>query len=352
MDKKRIRLFFKVERQFKKFVALQLKKMLRQKRILLEEKNVGHKLPNVRRMYNKQKAKRMSGPIASRTRTKNGKKTKTKIAYEDCSSDDDDSDYEPTEEDVSDISDDDEFEELSAGAGKGNRLLVKSTSRSAKAGLQFPVGRFQRYLRNNIHTSRVGGKSAVYTAAVLEYLATEILELAGAVAKDLKKARIIPRHLALAIGSDEELKKLMGTGTVASGGVLPNIHAVLLPKRKKRTSNEESFEDSEDVVPLEGGAGKRRRRRHESLNIYIYKVLKQTHPDCGMSKRGMEVVNNILMDIFEKIATEADKLVQKNGKRTLSSRDIQSAVRLVLPGELAKHAVSEGTKAVTKFTSA
>ena len=342
--------------------------MLRQKRILLEEKNVGHKLPSVRRMYNKQKAKRMSGPIASRTRTKNGKKTKTKIAYEDCSSDDDDtdSDFDPAEEDVSDISDDEEFEELSAGAGKGGKRATgkggKGKSRSAKAGLQFPVGRMQRYLRNKVHTKRISGKSAVYTAAVLEYLATELLELAGNAAKDLKKKRIIPRFIQLAVRNDEELNKLID-GTIASGGVLPNVHAVLLPEKKTKktktkpptnsvSSKEESFEDSEDVVPLEGGAGKRKRKRHESLNIYIYKVLKQVHPDHGMSKKGMEVVNGILMDLFEKIATEADKLVQHNKINTLTAREIQSATKLVLPGELAKHAVSEGTKAVTKFTSA
>lgn len=335
--------------------------MLRQRRIRLEEKKVGHKLPNLRRMYNTQKAEQMAGPISSRTRTKLGKKTKTTITYEDCSSDDDDSDYDPTEEDVSDISDDDEFEELSAGAGKGGRgkKKEKSTSRSAKAGLQFPVGRMHRYLRNKIHTTRVGGKSAVYTAAVLEYLAAEMLELAGNAARDAKKTRITPRFINWAVRNDEELNKLIGTATIASGGVLPNIHAVLLPKKgSKRTGSQKGFEesfqeeDSEDVVPLEGGAGKRKRKRHESLDIYIYKVLKQVHPDSGMSKKGMKVANNILMDIFGKIATEADKLVQKNRKRTLSHREIQTAVRLVLPGELAKHAVSEGTKAKAKFESA
>ena len=334
--------------------------MLRQKRILLEEKKVGHKMPSLRRLYNKQKAARIKGPITTRTRTKNGKKTKTKITYEDYSSDDGDSDFEPTEEDVSDISDDDEeFEELSAGSGKGSKgKRASPKSRSAKAGLQFPVGRMQRYLRKKIHTRRVGGNSAVYTAAVLEYLCAELLELAGSVAKDAKKKRITPRFLQVAVLNDEEMNKLIGTGTIASGGVLPNIHAVLLAKKsgsrksrkaKKKTpsqNSEESFEENLDV-PLEGGG----KRRHETMNIYIYKVLKQVHPDTGISKKGMKVVNNILMDIFEKIATEADKLVQKNKKHTISSRDIQMAVRLVVPNELAKHAVSEGTKAVTKFTS-
>ena len=99
-------------------------------------------------------------------------------------------------------------------------------------------------------------------------------------------------------------------------------------------------------------AGKRKKRRVESFAIYIYKVLKQVHPDTGMSKKGMSIMNSFINDIFGKIATEAGKLVTYNRKATISSREIQTAVRLVLPGELAKHAVSEGTKAVTKFTSA
>ena len=98
--------------------------------------------------------------------------------------------------------------------------------------------------------------------------------------------------------------------------------------------------------------GKRRKRRVETYSSYIYKELKQVHPDTGMSKKGMSIMNSFINDIFEKVSTEAGKLVRYNKKATLSSREVQTAVRLVLPGELAKHAVSEGTKAVTKFTSA
>ena len=98
--------------------------------------------------------------------------------------------------------------------------------------------------------------------------------------------------------------------------------------------------------------GKRRKRRVETYSSYIYKVLKQVHPDTGMSKKGMSIMNSFINDIFEKVSSEAGKLVRYNKKATLSSREVQTAVRLVLPGELAKHAVSEGTKAVTKFTSA
>jgi histone H2A len=105
-------------------------------------------------------------------------------------------------------------------------------SRSEKAGLQFPVGRVARYMRNQRVAQRIGSGAPVYMAAVLEYLAAEVLELAGQAARDNKKARIIPRHIQLAVRNDEELNKLFGSVTIASGGVLPNIHGVLLPKSK------------------------------------------------------------------------------------------------------------------------
>jgi len=99
------------------------------------------------------------------------------------------------------------------------------------------------------------------------------------------------------------------------------------------------------------GEKKRRKRRRESYSIYIYKVLKQVHPDTGISSKAMSIMNSFVNDIFERIAGEAARLARYNKKQTITSREIQTAVRLVLPGELAKHAVSEGTKAVTKYTS-
>ena len=120
-----------------------------------------------------------------------------------------------------------------SGKGKGGRgkKKGKSTSRSAKAGLQFPVGRVARYLKKGGYSSRVGGGAPVYMAAVLEYLCAEVLELAGNAARDNKKSRITPRHVQLAVRNDEELNKLLGSVTIAQGGVLPNIHSVLLPKK-------------------------------------------------------------------------------------------------------------------------
>merc|ERR1712083_224466 len=97
-----------------------------------------------------------------------------------------------------------------------------------------------------------------------------------------------------------------------------------------------------------GGRGKKRK---ESYAIYIYKVLKQVHPDTGVSSKAMSIMNSFVNDLFERIAAEASRLAHYNKRSTITSREIQTAVRLLLPGELAKHAVSEGTKAVTKYTS-
>uniref|UniRef100_UPI0035F21D6D Histone H2B.1 n=1 Tax=Saccharomyces cerevisiae (strain ATCC 204508 / S288c) TaxID=559292 RepID=UPI0035F21D6D len=96
---------------------------------------------------------------------------------------------------------------------------------------------------------------------------------------------------------------------------------------------------------------KRSKARKETYSSYIYKVLKQTHPDTGISQKSMSILNSFVNDIFERIATEASKLAAYNKKSTISAREIQTAVRLILPGELAKHAVCEGTRAVTKYSS-
>nr|CAG6022192.1 unnamed protein product [Menidia menidia] len=122
-----------------------------------------------------------------------------------------------------------------SGRGKtGGKARAKAKTRSSRAGLQFPVGRVHRLLRKGNYAQRVGAGAPVYLAAVLEYLTAEILELAGNAARDNKKTRIIPRHLQLAVRNDEELNKLLGGVTIAQGGVLPNIQAVLLPKKTEK----------------------------------------------------------------------------------------------------------------------
>jgi len=104
--------------------------------------------------------------------------------------------------------------------------------------------------------------------------------------------------------------------------------------------------------PVKKVAKKSHRKRSETYSIYIMRVLKQVHPKTGISKRAMTILNNLVSDTFDRVAREGGRLCRYSNKGTMSSREIQTAVRLVLPGELAKHAVSEGTKAVTKFTSA
>jgi len=87
------------------------------------------------------------------------------------------------------------------------------------------------------------------------------------------------------------------------------------------------------------------------FKIYIHKVLKQVHPDARISSKAMSIMNSFMNDMFDRIAAEASRLAKHNKKATIQSREIQTAIRLLLPGELAKHAVSEGTKAVTKYTA-
>ncbi|KAF9467956.1 histone H2A [Collybia nuda] len=126
-----------------------------------------------------------------------------------------------------------------SSGGKAGGDASKSQSRSAKAGLQFPVGRVHRLLKKGNYAQRVGAGAPVYLAAVLEYLAAEILELAGNAARDNKKQRIVPRHLQLAIRNDEELNKLLGHVVISQGGVVPHIAPELLPSKTAKSRKEE-----------------------------------------------------------------------------------------------------------------
>ncbi|CAM5106854.1 unnamed protein product [Eretmochelys imbricata] len=96
------------------------------------------------------------------------------------------------------------------------------------------------------------------------------------------------------------------------------------------------------------GDKKCRKTMKESYSICVYKVLKQVHPDTSISSKAMGIMNSFINDIFERIAGEASRLVHYNKRSTITSQEIQTAVCLLLPRELVKHAVSEGTKAVTK----
>ena len=127
-----------------------------------------------------------------------------------------------------------------SGRGKSGKSKTggKTKSRSSRAGLQFPVGRVHRHLRSGNYGSRIGAGAPVYLAAVMEYLVAEILELSGNAAKEMKKNRIHPRHIQLAVKNDEELNRFLGKATIAAGGVVPNVHAALTKKAKGAASQE------------------------------------------------------------------------------------------------------------------
>ncbi|PIA54946.1 hypothetical protein AQUCO_00901093v1 [Aquilegia coerulea] len=126
-------------------------------------------------------------------------------------------------------------------------------------------------------------------------------------------------------------------------------------KKAEKAPVAEKKPKAEKKLPKEAASSDKKKKRSkknvETYKIYIFKVLKQVHPDIGISSKAMGIMNSFINDIFEKLAQESSRLARYNKKPTITSREIQTAVRLVLPGELAKHAVSEGTKAVTKFTS-
>ncbi|XP_022962831.1 histone H2A.1-like [Cucurbita moschata] len=126
--------------------------------------------------------------------------------------------------------------------GDGGGSKKKSVSRSVRAGLQFPVSRIGRYLKQGLYSERVGTGAPIYLAAVLEYLVAEVLEVAGNAAMDNKRNRISPRHIVLAVRNDEELAKLFSEVTIPFGGVVPNINPVLLPRRSEKRAAAEAEE--------------------------------------------------------------------------------------------------------------
>ncbi|XP_030485141.2 histone H2B.7-like [Cannabis sativa] len=190
---------------------------------------------------------------------------------------------------------------------------------------------------------------------IFEKLAQEASKLA----RYNKKPTITSREIQTAV-------RLVLPGELAKHAVSEGTKAVTKFTREKKPAEKKPVEKAEKApaekkpraekkLPKDAsGTDKKKKRTKKSVEtykIYIFKVLKQVHPDIGISSKAMGIMNSFINDIFEKLAQEASKLARYNKKPTITSREIQTAVRLVLPGELAKHAVSEGTKAVTKFTS-
>ncbi|KAL3367219.1 hypothetical protein AABB24_011769 [Solanum stoloniferum] len=135
----------------------------------------------------------------------------------------------------------------------------------------------------------------------------------------------------------------------------------MAPKAEKKPAEKKPAEEKKSTVaekapaekkpkagkklPKDAASGEKKKKKAkksvETYKIYIFKVLKQVHPDIGISSKAMGIMNSFINDIFEKLAQESSRLARYNKKPTITSREIQTAVRLVLPGELAKHAVSE-----------
>lgn len=130
-----------------------------------------------------------------------------------------------------------------------------------------------------------------------------------------------------------------------------SVFAPLTLSQQAKASGKAPRKARKTASKKEDGSKRRKKANTNSYASYIYKVLKQVHPDTGVSKKAMVIMDSFVHDIFERIASESGRLARYNKRHTISSREIQTAVRLVLPGELAKHAVSEGTKAVTKYNS-
>lgn len=146
----------------------------------------------------------------------------------------------------------------------------------------------------------------------------------------------------------DNINRLLGAWPALSSESPLSAHLRTMPPK---TSGKAAKKAGKAQKNISKGDKKKKRKRKESYAIYIYKVLKQVHPDTGISSKAMSIMNSFVNDIFERIAAEASRLAHYNKRSTITSREIQTAVRLLLPGELAKHAVSEGTKAVTKYTS-
>ncbi|XP_058636684.1 histone H2A-like [Onychostoma macrolepis] len=218
-----------------------------------------------------------------------------------------------------------------SGRGKtGGKARAKAKTRSSRAGLQFPVGRVHRLLRKGNYAVRVGAGAPVYLAAVLEYLTAEILELAGNAARDNKKTRIIPRHLQLAVRNDEELNKLLGGVTIAQGGVLPNIQAVLLPRRPRNPPKPSKRVRGKGGKGLGKGGAKRHRK---VLRDNIQGITKPAIRASGARRvkriSGLiyEETRGVLKVFLENVIRDAVTYTEHAKRKTVTAMDVVYALK-------------------------
>ncbi|KAI3366422.1 hypothetical protein L3Q82_000461 [Scortum barcoo] len=221
-----------------------------------------------------------------------------------------------------------------SGRGKtpgGGKARSKAKSRSSRAGLQFPVGRVHRLLRKGNYAQRVGAGAPVYLAAVLEYLTAEILELAGNAARDNKKTRIIPRHLQLAVRNDEELNKLLGGVTIAQGGVLPNIQAVLLPKKTEKVAKSKMSGRGKGGKGLgKGGAKRHRKVLRDNIQGITKPAIRRLARRGGVKRiSGLiyEETRGVLKVFLENVIRDAVTYTEHAKRKTVTAMDVVYALK-------------------------
>lgn len=135
--------------------------------------------------------------------------------------------------------------------GRGAKKASARSSKSAKAGLVFPVSRIHRFLKTNRAANRVSATASVYATAVLEYLCAEVLELSGNCSRSTGKKRIVPRHILLALKADEEFNIMMNKSKVVipDAGVPPNIQSALLTEKQSSSKMFSSSVGNSQAVP-------------------------------------------------------------------------------------------------------
>ncbi|CAH3187200.1 unnamed protein product [Porites lobata] len=223
------------------------------------------------------------------------------------------------------------------GLGKGGAKRHRKILRDNIQGITKPA---IRRLARRGGVKRISGLIYEETRGVLKVFLENVIRDAVTYTEHAKRKTVTAMDVVYAL--KRQGRTLYGFGEISSFTMAPKPIAA---KKGEKKSGGKAKSTSGDSTK------KRRSKRKESYAIYIYKVLKQVHPDTGISSKAMGIMNSFVNDIFERIATESSRLAHYNKKSTISSREIQTAIRLLLPGELAKHAVSEGTKAVTKYTS-
>ncbi|KAL2086072.1 hypothetical protein ACEWY4_017131 [Coilia grayii] len=233
------------------------------------------------------------------------------------------------------------------GLGKGGAKRHRKVLRDNIQGITKPA---IRRLARRGGVKRISGLIYEETRGVLKVFLENVIRDAVTYTEHAKRKTVTAMDVVYAL-------KRQGRTLYGFGGSAVERHVSSVPvsnvNKMPEPAKSAPKKGSKKAVSKTAGKGgkKRKRTRKESYAIYVYKVLKQVHPDTGISSKAMGIMNSFVNDIFERIAGEASRLAHYNKRSTITSREIQTAVRLLLPGELAKHAVSEGTKAVTKYTS-